>query len=86
MTDIRFDHLDIRFARELSKRLQEDLADQISKFSGGSWVVREDSGATAMGAMSIYAKITGINLAMRRIEETNKAMTGRIEPKKEKVE
>lgn len=78
------DSLDIRFANALGKRLAEDITAAHDKFASGTWINHDDSGITAMNAMGLYHRIQGLKIALKRIEETHKALTGKGEPRKER--
>jgi len=79
---IEIAEIDVRFGREMAKRIGEDIAKAYADFGMGHWINRADVGATGMAAVLIQAKIAGLNAALKHIEETDKALTGRA-PKKE---
>lgn len=79
---IEIDSLDVRFGREMAKRLTEDIQQSYEAFGQGGWINRADVTATGMAAVLIQAKIAGLKDAMKHLHETEKALTGRA-PKKE---
>lgn len=75
--------LDLRALREMATRIQQDIAKLHEDFGLGTWINRADVGATGMAAVLIQSKIAGLAAALKHIEETDKALTGRATPKKE---
>lgn len=80
---IEIDALDVRFGREMAKRITEDIQATYAAFGQGAWINRDDVAATGMQAVLLQATIAVLNRALTHIEETDKALTGRA-PKKER--
>lgn len=79
---IQLAEIDVRALREMAKRIHEDIANTYDAFGKGGWINRADVATTGMGAVLLQAKIAGLNDALKHIEETDKALTGRA-PKRE---
>ncbi len=79
---IELPELDIRAMREVTKRIEADIASALREFAHGSWVKDNDVAATGAAALAIQRRIKGLEAALLHIAETDKALTGRA-PKKE---
>ena len=75
---------DIRFANELVKRIEQDIASTLKSFGQGAWLVRDDAAASGMAAALLHAKVSGLQTALIHVDQVHKAMTGRIEPKEKR--
>ena len=74
--------LDVRFGREMAKRISEDIQRAYDDFGQGAWINRTDVAASGAAAVALHAKIAAMKIALQHVEQTDKALTGRA-PKKE---
>lgn len=75
---------DARFVAECKARIIEDIEQRYANFGQGGWIIRDDVAATGMAAILIQAQIAGLKLAIKHIEQTHDAMTGKVPDRKQK--
>ena len=73
-----------RFVQELQTRLTEDIQAAHASFGKGGWINRADAAATGMAAVLIQAKIEGLEVARKHLQQVYDAMTGKAEKRKER--
>lgn len=72
---------DQRFVAEIKARIVEDIEQAYANFGQGGWIKRDDVAATGMAAVLIQAHIAGLKLALKHVDQTHDAMTGKVEKK-----
>ena len=77
------DPWDIRFVREVKARITEDIEQTYANFGQGGWIKRDDAAATGMQAVMIQCRIDGLRIALKHIDQTHDALTGKVKDKKE---